>query len=54
MDAGAIERLGEAMAESHAQDPSIATEAAGERESEVERLMRESRERDRDAGRDWQ
>ena len=53
MDAGAIERLGETMAESHAQQPSIATEAV-ERESEVERLMRESQERDRDVGRDWQ
>ena len=52
MDAGAIERLGEAMAESHAQEPSIATEAVHERESEVERLMRESQEHDRDLGRD--
>ncbi len=44
MDEGAIERLGEAMAESHAQEPSIATEAVHERESEVERLMRESQD----------
>jgi ATP-dependent exoDNAse (exonuclease V) alpha subunit len=54
MDAGAIERLGEAMAESHAQEPSIATEAVHERESEVERLMRESQEHARDMGRGWE
>jgi conjugative relaxase-like TrwC/TraI family protein len=54
MDAGAIERLGEAMAESHAQEPSIATAAVAERESEVERLMRESHEHDREVGRDWE
>jgi len=52
MDAGAIERLGEAMAQSHAREPSIATEAVQERESEVDRLMRESQEHDRDIGRD--
>ena len=54
LDAGAIERLGEAMADSHAQEPSIATEAVQDRESEVEWLMRESQERDRDLGRDWE
>ena len=54
MDAGAIERLADAMAESHAQEPSIATEAVNERESEVERLMRESQENDREVGRDWE
>jgi len=54
MDAGAIERLGDAMAESHAQEASIATAAVHERESEVAQLMRESQERDRDAGRDWE
>jgi len=48
MDAGAIERLGEAMAESHAQEPSIAMPVVRERESEVARLMRESQEHDRD------
>ena len=57
MDAGAIERLGEAMAESHAQQPSIATPLAREREreqerpvereSEAERAMREERAHDR-------
>jgi conjugative relaxase-like TrwC/TraI family protein len=54
MDAGAIERLGDAMAESHAQEPSIATETVQERESEVERLMREPIEHERDMGRDWE
>ena len=47
MDAGAIERLGEAMATSHAQEPSIATPLAQERESEAAQLMRECQERER-------
>ena len=50
MDAGAIERLGDAMATSHAQEPSIATEFADERESEVAALMFESQEHERDPG----
>jgi conjugative relaxase-like TrwC/TraI family protein len=52
MDAGAIERLGEAMTKTHAQEPSIATAAVRERESEVAQLMRESEEhnRERDVG----
>jgi hypothetical protein len=48
MDAGAIERLGEAMATSHAQEPSIATAAAHERESDAARLMRDTHEHDRE------
>jgi conjugative relaxase-like TrwC/TraI family protein len=39
MDAGAIERLGEAMAESRAQEPSIATPVAQEREGEAAHVM---------------
>ncbi len=50
MDAGAVERLGEAMTESHAQHPSIATPAVEERESEAARAMRESQERAPDRG----
>ena len=48
MDAGAIQRLGAAMAESHAQEPSIATATVHERESEVAQLMRDSQEHDRE------
>jgi conjugative relaxase-like TrwC/TraI family protein len=50
IDAGAIERLGEAMSDSHAQEPSIATEVVDERESEIASLMRESQaqEQERD------
>jgi conjugative relaxase-like TrwC/TraI family protein len=51
MDAGAIERLGEAIAESHAQEASIATPLARERAGEVVQLMRDSREREQDLGR---
>ncbi len=54
MDAGAIERLGEAMSESHTQEPSIATGLADERESEVAALRLEvheqEKERERDSG----
>ena len=50
MDAGAIERLAEAMAESHAQEPSIVDAAVHERESEVARLMRDSQEQRPRAG----
>ncbi len=54
MDAGAIERLGDVMATSHAQEPSIATPVAQERESEAAQLTRESQERahERDTGLD--
>jgi conjugative relaxase-like TrwC/TraI family protein len=51
MDPGAIERLSQAMAQSHAQQPSIATR---ERESEASQLMHESEQqhqRDQDCGR---
>ncbi len=56
MDTGAIERLGEAMAESHAQQASIATPTRDERrdppvperESEAATLMRATVELDRD------
>jgi ATP-dependent exoDNAse (exonuclease V) alpha subunit len=53
MDTGAIERLGEAISESHAKQASITTplaerDAAQERESEVGRVMREQEQRDRD------
>jgi conjugative relaxase-like TrwC/TraI family protein len=48
MDAGAIERLGEAMSESHAQEPSIAAELADERESEVAAMMLESQEHEQE------
>ncbi|HEX4438415.1 MAG TPA: hypothetical protein VH061_16655 [Solirubrobacteraceae bacterium] len=50
MDAGAIERLGEAMSESHAQEPSIATEVGDERESEVATVILESQEHNSDPG----
>jgi len=58
MDAGAIERLGEAMAESHAQQASITLPERQEmpdmeRESEAARIMREEQQgvdRDRDLG----
>jgi ATP-dependent exoDNAse (exonuclease V) alpha subunit len=49
MEADTIERLGEAMSESHAQEPSIAAELADERESEVS-MMLESQEHARDSG----
>jgi conjugative relaxase-like TrwC/TraI family protein len=59
MDAGAIERLGEALSESHAKQASIATPLAErdpgqehERESEVGRVMREQQEHERDRDRD--
>ena len=48
MDAGAIERLGEAMAASHAQEPSIATPIVQQRESEAAQLMHDSQEADRE------
>ncbi len=48
MDAGAIERLGEAMTESHAQEPSIAIATVPDRESEVAQLMRDAQQRDRE------
>jgi conjugative relaxase-like TrwC/TraI family protein len=48
MDAGAIERLGEAMAESRAQVACIATPVAHGRESEAAQLMHDSQEADRD------
>jgi ATP-dependent exoDNAse (exonuclease V) alpha subunit len=55
MDAGAIERLGEAMAESHAQQASITVSERPEppeieRESEAAQVMRESEPHDRDLG----
>jgi hypothetical protein len=50
MGDGAIERLGEAMSKSHAQEPSIATEVAPQRESKVDVLMLESHEHERDSG----
>jgi conjugative relaxase-like TrwC/TraI family protein len=46
MDTGAIERLAEAMSESRAQEPSLATEPARERESEASTLMLEAQEQE--------
>jgi hypothetical protein len=48
MDAGSIERLVEAMSKSNAQEPSIATEVADERESEVAAITFESQGREHD------
>jgi conjugative relaxase-like TrwC/TraI family protein len=48
MDVGAIARLGEAMAASHAEEPSIATAVAQERESQAAQLMHDSQEADRE------
>ena len=45
MDAGAIERLGEAIAESHAQQPSIATPTAEREWSEPEATTVAERDR---------
>jgi len=50
LDAGAVERLGEAMMQSHAQDPSISTPVAAEHESEASQAMREAQELERDRG----
>lgn len=49
IDAGAIERVAEAMSESHAQEASIGTKLADERGSEVATVILESQEHDRDS-----
>jgi conjugative relaxase-like TrwC/TraI family protein len=55
MDLGAIERLGEAMAASRAQESSIATSIASPREGEAAQLMRESdQQHDRDQLLEWE
>lgn len=50
MDVGALERLGEVMAASHAEEASIATPVIAERESQAAQLTCDSQEHDRDRG----
>jgi conjugative relaxase-like TrwC/TraI family protein len=59
LDAGAIERLAEAIAESHAQQASITVperdrEPSSERESEAAEIMRASEQQDQDHQLDWE